>query len=136
MTQINNHRRINDILLGPLERPTLKWLASHMPAWVTPDTCTIVGVLGALGVTASYLLTAYDRNFLWLASLGFVVNWLGGQPGWNPGASPTDRATCLRLFRRPHDRCFQCVCYCSRVRTDSLRDLHGRLPDADRLFVA
>lgn len=77
MSEINNHRRVNDILLGPLERPTLKWLAVHMPAWVTPDTCTIVGVLGALGVAASYILTTYDRNFLWLASLGFVVNWLG-----------------------------------------------------------
>lgn len=77
MSEINNHRRVNDILLGPLERPTLKWLAAHMPAWVTPDTCTILGVMGSLGVTVSYILSAYDRNFLWLASLGFVINWLG-----------------------------------------------------------
>jgi len=77
MSEINNHRRVNDILLGPLERPTLKWLAAHMPASVTPDTCTIVGVLGSLGVAASYILSSYDRNLLWLASLGFVVNWLG-----------------------------------------------------------
>jgi archaetidylinositol phosphate synthase len=76
MSEIN-HRRVNDILLGPLERPTLKWLAAHMPAWVTPDTCTAVGVLGSLGAAASYILTVYDRNFLWLASLGFVINWLG-----------------------------------------------------------
>lgn len=77
MTQINNHRRVNDILLGPLERPTLKWLAAHMPAWVTPDTCTIVGLLGSLGVAVSYVSSVTDRNFLWLASVGFVVNWLG-----------------------------------------------------------
>ena len=77
MTEIENHRRVNDILLGPLERPTLKWLAAHMPGWVTPDTCTIVGVLGALTVAISYVLTTYDSNFLWLASLGFVINWLG-----------------------------------------------------------
>jgi archaetidylinositol phosphate synthase len=77
MTEINNHRRVNDILLGPLERPTLKWLAAHMPAWVMPDTCTVVGVLGSVGVAISYLLSNNDRNFLWLASLGFVVNWLG-----------------------------------------------------------
>ena len=77
MTEINNHRRVNDILLGPLERPTLKWLAAHMPAWVTPDTCTLVGVSGSLAIAVSYLLSMYDRNFLWLASLGFVVNWLG-----------------------------------------------------------
>jgi archaetidylinositol phosphate synthase len=77
MSEINNHRRVNDILLGPLERPTLQWLAAHMPAWVTPDTCTIVGLLGSLGVAASYILSVYDRSFLWLASLGFIINWLG-----------------------------------------------------------
>ena len=77
MTEINHHRRVNDILLGPLERPTLKWLAAHVPAWVTPDTCTIVGLLGSIGVAVSYLLSVYDSNFLWLASLGFIMNWLG-----------------------------------------------------------
>jgi archaetidylinositol phosphate synthase len=77
MSKINHHRRVNDILLGPLERPTLRWLAAHMPDWVTPDTCTVVGVLGSLWVSASYILTLYDRNFLWLASVGFVINWLG-----------------------------------------------------------
>lgn len=77
MSEINNHRRINDILLGPLERPTLKWLAAHMPAWVTPDILTTIGVLGSVCVAVSYVLTFYDRNFLWLASLGFVVNWFG-----------------------------------------------------------
>ncbi|MGE5250983.1 MAG: CDP-alcohol phosphatidyltransferase family protein [Bacteroidota bacterium] len=77
MSDIANHQRVNDILLGPLERPALKWLASHMPAWVTPDMCTIVGVAGSVLTMISYILSAYDRNFLWLASLGFVINWLG-----------------------------------------------------------
>jgi phosphatidylglycerophosphate synthase len=77
MSDINSHRRVNDILLGPLERPTLKWLAAHMPAWVTPDVCTLIGVLGALLTGVSYVLSNYDSNFLWLASLGFVVNWFG-----------------------------------------------------------
>src|SRR5690554_1249164 len=77
MTQTNNPRRVNDILLGPLERPTLQWLASHMPAWVTPDLCTIVGLFGSVSIAISYILTIYDRNFLWLASLGFVIHWLG-----------------------------------------------------------
>ena len=77
MSEINNPRRINDILLGPLERPTLKWLAAHMPAWVTPDILTAIGVLGSVGVAVSYALTMYDRNFLWLASLGFIINWFG-----------------------------------------------------------
>jgi archaetidylinositol phosphate synthase len=77
MSDIKRHQRVNDILLGPLERPALKWLAAHMPAWVTPDICTIIGVIGALVITISYGMTSLDRNFLWLASFGFVINWFG-----------------------------------------------------------
>ena len=77
MNEINQHKRVNDILLGPLERPALRWLAAHMPAWVTPDICTAIGVLGALLTMFSYGLSNYSPNFLWLASLGFVINWFG-----------------------------------------------------------
>jgi archaetidylinositol phosphate synthase len=76
-TEIEKHRRVNDILLGPLERPALRWLAAHMPAWVTPDICTLVGILGALVILVSYILSNFDPGFLWLASLGFVINWFG-----------------------------------------------------------
>jgi phosphatidylglycerophosphate synthase len=77
MADIANHQRVNDILLGPLERPVLKWLAQRMPAWVTPDICTIIGVLGAVLTMLSYILSRYESAFLWLASLGFVINWFG-----------------------------------------------------------
>lgn len=77
MIKIEKHQRVNDILLGPLERPALRWLAAHMPAWVTPDICTTVGVLGALATSTGYILSNIDRNFLWLASFGFLVNWFG-----------------------------------------------------------
>ena len=42
MSDLKKHRRINDILLGPLERPALQWLAAHLPGWVTPDILTAV----------------------------------------------------------------------------------------------
>jgi phosphatidylglycerophosphate synthase len=77
MPDIRKHQRVNDILLGPLERPALKWLAIHLPAWITPDICTSIGILGAIIVMGSYILTGLNRNFLWLASLGFVINWFG-----------------------------------------------------------
>jgi archaetidylinositol phosphate synthase len=77
MADMKKHQRVNDILLGPLERPALKWLAMHMPAWVTPDICTFIGVAGAVFITLGYILSRLDHNFLWLASLGFVINWLG-----------------------------------------------------------
>lgn len=77
MREIKSHERINDIFLGPLERPALQWLAAHMPSWVMPDTLTAVGVLGAVVIMVSYWLTNYDKAFLWLASLGLVINWFG-----------------------------------------------------------
>jgi phosphatidylglycerophosphate synthase len=77
MSDIKNHKRVNDILLGPLERPALHWLAAHMPSWISPDTCTVISVIGALIIMAGYLLTRWDKNYLWLASLGFVINWFG-----------------------------------------------------------
>jgi phosphatidylglycerophosphate synthase len=77
MLKIHTHKRINDILLGPLERPALKWLASRMPAWVTPDTLTVVGAFGSLVIFSGYCLSNLNRNFLWLSSLGFFINWFG-----------------------------------------------------------
>ncbi len=77
MSDIKKHRRVNDILLGPLERPALRWLAAHLPAWVTPDTCTWIGILGSVLIAVCYALSGWNRNFLWLASLGYVVNWFG-----------------------------------------------------------
>ena len=77
MADIETHSRVNDILLGPLERPTLKWLAEHMPAWVNPDMLTVTGVFGAGVVLLGFSLVNVNKNFLWLASLGFVINWFG-----------------------------------------------------------
>ena len=77
MSEINQHKRVNDILLGPIERPALQWLASHLPGWFSPDVCTSIGVLGALTVLSGYILSNLNPNYLWLASFGYVVNWFG-----------------------------------------------------------
>jgi phosphatidylglycerophosphate synthase len=77
MSKVEKHVRENDILLGFLERPALKWLAANMPAWVTPDTLTWLGILASILIFISYSLTHISPLFLWLASLGFVLNWFG-----------------------------------------------------------
>jgi phosphatidylglycerophosphate synthase len=77
MSDIKDHKRVNDIFLGPLERPALQWLAAHQPAWVTPDILTVIGIFGALVILISYVLSQFSPVFLWLASLGFVINWFG-----------------------------------------------------------
>ena len=77
MSDIKDHKRVNDILLGPLERPALQWLAAHLPGWVTPDIMTVTGIIGALIILLSYGLSQLHPAFLWLATFGFIVNWFG-----------------------------------------------------------
>jgi archaetidylinositol phosphate synthase len=48
-----------------------------MPVWVTPDFCTVTGFIGAAVIMTGYILSRVSPNFLWLASLGFVINWFG-----------------------------------------------------------
>jgi phosphatidylglycerophosphate synthase len=72
-----NHTRINDTLLGNIEKKALLWLAARMPAWVVPDTLTLLGLLASFIIFLSYSLTFYDKAFLWLASFGFLLNWFG-----------------------------------------------------------
>ncbi len=77
MSSDKSHERVNDILLGPIERPALQWFSAHMPAWVNPDILTIIGILGAVIIFAGYVLSHVNPAFLWLASIGFFVNWFG-----------------------------------------------------------
>ena len=77
MTRVEKQKRENEILLGFLERPALQWLAAHMPVWVTPDVLTWIGIGASVLIFISYILTNINPNFLWLASLGFILNWFG-----------------------------------------------------------
>jgi archaetidylinositol phosphate synthase len=77
MSEIKPHMRVNDILLGPLERPALQWLAVHMPAWVNPDILTGIGIGGSFITLLGYALSNLSPAYLWLSSFGFVVNWFG-----------------------------------------------------------
>jgi phosphatidylglycerophosphate synthase len=71
------HVRINDIFLGPIERPALQYFCKIAPAWMTPDTMTIIGIIGSLIIAAGYILASKNLAFLWLASAGYLVNWYG-----------------------------------------------------------
>jgi phosphatidylglycerophosphate synthase len=72
-----NHTRINDTLLGNIEKKTLLWLAARMPAWVVPDTLTLIGLIASIVIFLSYALTYFHKGFLWLASFAFILNWFG-----------------------------------------------------------
>src|SRR5580700_10238488 len=69
--------RLNDSVLGALERPALKWMADRLPTRVIPNHLTVIGVLGALLTAAGFVLSRRSLSWLWLANVGLVVNWLG-----------------------------------------------------------
>lgn len=77
MEDIKQHNRVNDILLGPLERPALQWLAKTSPKWITPDVLTAIGTLGSVGIFVGYALSNQSIWWLWFVNLGFIINWYG-----------------------------------------------------------
>jgi archaetidylinositol phosphate synthase len=48
-----------------------------MPRWVTPDHLTAIGFAGAVITAVGYAVSGSRPGFLWLASLGLVINWFG-----------------------------------------------------------
>ena len=69
--------RIQTSLLNAAEKKVLVWLAQRQPEWMTSDMLTAIGTIGALIIAVGYILSGYNINFLWLSSLGFIVNWYG-----------------------------------------------------------
>ena len=75
---IEDHSRINDILLGFIERPAIDWLVEHLPGWVMPDHLTF--------------LDFWPR--FWSASVTGSPILIPASSGWPPSAfSSTGLAT-------------------------------------------
>ncbi len=69
--------RIQTSVLNTLEHKVLMWLAARQPKWVTSDMLTVVGTLGAFLIGLGYALTSRSVNWLWLSTLGLLINWYG-----------------------------------------------------------
>lgn len=69
--------RIQTSILNALEKKVLVWLVGKQPRWVTSDVLTYTGVLGAVVCAVGFALANIDINYLWLSSLGLVINWYG-----------------------------------------------------------
>ena len=69
--------RIQTSVLNGLEKKALLWLAERQPKWADSDMLTFIGFIGAVVIAAGYILSNLNVHFLWLASLGFIINWYG-----------------------------------------------------------
>ena len=64
-------------LLAEPEKRLLTALAAHVPRTIRSNHLTVLGTLGAVGAGAAYALSSAHATWLWVASLGLAVNWLG-----------------------------------------------------------
>ena len=59
------------------ERRQTSAILARLPAWVTPDHFTLIGLLGAAIAGLSYALSGRSSLFLLGAIGGLLLNWLG-----------------------------------------------------------
>jgi phosphatidylglycerophosphate synthase len=71
------HKREYPFLLAGFEAWFLPRTARALPAWVTPDHLSILGLIAATGAAVSYALSNRDAAWLWGASGFLIVQWLG-----------------------------------------------------------
>src|SRR6266446_2072061 len=69
--------RVVDGFLHPAEDALFTWLAASMPEMFRPDLFTLLGIAGALLACAAYALAGWQIGFMWVASLGLILNWFG-----------------------------------------------------------
>lgn len=75
--EIRQATRIQTSVFNATEKKILVYLAERQPKWVSSDLLTFIGFLGALIIAAGYILSGISIHFLWLSSLGLVINWYG-----------------------------------------------------------
>ena len=44
---------------------------------MTSDMLTYIGTVGAIIIAIGYILSSRNINYLWLSTLGFIINWYG-----------------------------------------------------------
>ncbi len=72
-----NAERIQTSILNRAEKRALTWLAERLPAWVTSDMLTYLGVAAAVLYAAFCWLARINVNFFWASSFCLVLNWYG-----------------------------------------------------------
>jgi len=70
-------RRVNRSLTASVERRSLQWMAERLPAWVSSDQLTLLGLGSQVGAGVCYALARYNRFALLVVILCIVLNWFG-----------------------------------------------------------
>ena len=69
--------RIQTNLLATAERRLLTAICDRLPAWVTPDQLTVLGLIGAAMAGLGYGLSEFGVGWLAMSIVGICLNWFG-----------------------------------------------------------
>jgi phosphatidylglycerophosphate synthase len=69
--------RIQESMLAPAERRVLIWLARRMPAWVTPDLLTLLGLASLAIAGVLYAVASVWPVALFIVNAFIALNWFG-----------------------------------------------------------
>jgi phosphatidylglycerophosphate synthase len=83
LEQKANPERINNTILGGAETRFIHWFVDIAPDWLSPDHMTLLGMVGSVCILLGYGLSRLHPAYLWLASLGFILNWFGDSTDGN-----------------------------------------------------
>jgi phosphatidylglycerophosphate synthase len=71
------HTRVNQGLLAGAEKRALVWIAQRLPAWVSSDHLSALGLLGMLGAGAAFAAGGVSVRALPFVVVALAVNWFG-----------------------------------------------------------
>ncbi len=69
--------RINRSLTAAAEKRALLWLAEHLPAWLSSDQLTVLGLAAQIAAGIFFALSRCSRLYLFAVILCIVLNWFG-----------------------------------------------------------
>jgi archaetidylinositol phosphate synthase len=69
--------RVNQSITAAVEKRALQWMAERMPAWMSSDQLTLLGLLAQVGAGVGYALSRFDRRALWGVIVCIMLNWFG-----------------------------------------------------------
>ncbi len=77
LSKITKDRHRTNIL-RKYEQDFIAFLVRHIPSWINSDMLTTIGLVGSFITAAGFVLATYfQRSFLLLGVLGFIINWFG-----------------------------------------------------------
>ncbi len=76
--EVISQDRTRTNLLRNQEQRAIAWLLQCIPEWITSNMLSGFALFGSFVVFAGFMLAAYfDRLFLLLGPLGFLISWFG-----------------------------------------------------------